>query len=831
MTKPKKNSPQRFDERQAATLIMGVFGRNPKQILNYKQVAAQLFIKDKKRRAVLSTTLDDLVAKKQLEEAGPGRYRLLSRAGYRTGTLDMTHHGYAYLVSEDQEDDVFIARNDLKTALDGDLVKVFVYPRRKRSTRIEGEVVEILERARETFVGTVEISRNYAFLLPDSRKMPFDIFIPHEKLNGVEHGQKAIARIVDWPEKVKNPFGEIVDILGFPGENDTEMHSILAEFDLPIRFPQEVLDYAANIPDGISKEEIARRKDFRKVPTFTIDPADAKDFDDALSLRPLKDGLWEVGVHIADVSHYVKPKTVLDEDAYDRGTSVYLVDRVVPMLPEKLSNGVCSLRPNEDKLTFSAVFTMNDKAEVLDEWFGRTVIHSDRRFAYEEAQEVIETGKGDMQEEILKLYELSKILKEERFAKGSVNFEREEVKFLLDEKGMPTGIYFKVQKEANWLIEEFMLLANKRVAAYASRGGRYENEPPAQAPVAQAAAGDAKAKQGGKARKEKGKTFVYRIHDVPDPEKMDSFTRFITKFGHSMNPSQSPSRLSSALNALLDKVQGTKEQNVIEMLALRSMAKARYSTQNIGHYGLSFKDYSHFTSPIRRYPDLMVHRLLAHYLEGGDSKNAETYEKRCQHSSEMERRAVEAERASIKYKQVEFMQDKLGLEFDGVVSGLTEWGIYVEIVENKCEGMVGIRSIGDDFYEFDEEEYMIVGRHSGRRFEIGDPVRVEVTNANLSRRQLDYKIVETFGEEEDGAEMDAEGETPLPRPVRKAGTPGSGGTPRSGGKPPTAGKSRSGGKPRSGGNAGPGKNAGSGGKSRKKTSGGGTSGNKGKARR
>ncbi|MEN8229042.1 MAG: ribonuclease R [Bacteroidota bacterium] len=715
---------------QAATLIMGVFGRNPRQVYNFKQISKLLFFDDKQRRAIVNRTLDELVAEKQLEQVEPGRYRLLNRAGYKTGTLDMTQHGYAFLVSEDSEDDVFIARNNLKTGLNGDLVKVFVYPKRRQTTRTEGEVVEILERARDTFVGTVEISRNFAFLLPDSRKMPFDIFIPQDKLNGVEHGQKAIARIIDWPVKVKNPFGEIVDILGYPGDNDTEMHSILAEFELPIKFSEEVETAADKIPDQITAEEIRNRRDFRKIPTFTIDPADAKDFDDALSLQSLEDGIWEVGVHIADVSHYVKRKTILDREAYDRGTSVYLVDRVVPMLPEKLSNGVCSLRPNEDKLTFSAVLRMNEQGEVLDEWFGRTIIHSDRRFNYGEAQQIIETGQGDMKEEVLKLFELSKILKEKRFSGGSINFERDEVKFHLDEDGTPTGVYFKVQKEANWLIEEFMLLANKRVAAYASRGGKYEKEVNSQET------------KGKPQKKLVGKTFVYRIHDVPDPEKMNSFTRFITKFGHSLNPQQSARRLSSALNNLLDQVQGKKEQSVVEMMALRSMAKARYSTNNIGHYGLAFKDYAHFTSPIRRYPDLMVHRLLSHYLEQGESKNAETYEKRCQHTSEMERRAVEAERASIKYKQVEFMQDKVGKEFLGVVSGLTDWGIYVEIVENKCEGMVSIKSIMDDFYEFDEEEYMIVGRHSNRKFEIGDELKIEVVNANLSRRQLDYKLVD-----------------------------------------------------------------------------------------
>jgi ribonuclease R len=727
MGKQKYQTRKKLTPEQASTLIMGLFGRKPRQVYNYKQISKLLFFKDKQRRAMVSGTLDELVKKKMLEEVEPGRYRLLSRAGYKTGTLDMTHHGYAYLVTEDEGEDVFIARNDLNTGLDGDLVKVFVYPKRKRASRLEGEVVEILERARSTFVGTVEISRNYAFLIPDSRKMPVDVFIPLEKLHGAEHGQKAIAKIIDWPARVKNPFGEVVDILGFPGENDTEMHSILAEFELPIRFSKEVEEEAERIPDHVSSEEVKNRRDFRKVPTFTIDPADAKDFDDALSIRPLDKGTWEVGIHIADVSHYVKTRSILDGEAYDRGTSVYLVDRVVPMLPEKLSNGVCSLKPNEDKLTFSAVFKMDDQGRVLDEWFGRTVIHSDRRFNYDEAQQIIETGKGEMHVEMLKLYEISKVLKEKRFSNGSINFERDEVKFNLAEDGTPTGVYFKVQKESNWLIEEFMLLANRRVAEFASRGGKY--------------AGEVEPEEM-KGRRTKGKTFVYRIHDVPDPEKMDSFTRFITKFGHTLNPRQPASQLSHQLNHLLDQVQGQKEQHVVEMMALRSMAKARYSTNNIGHYGLAFKDYAHFTSPIRRYPDLMVHRLLGHYLAAGDSKNRETYEKRSQHASEMERRAVEAERASIKYKQVEFMQDKIGQHFDGVVSGLTEWGIYVEIVENKCEGMVSIKGIADDFYEFDEEEYMIVGRHTGRKFEIGDEVVVEVTQANLSRRQLDYKLVE-----------------------------------------------------------------------------------------
>ena len=725
-SKSKGSRKENFTTQKASSLIMGLFGRNPGKVYNAKQISKMLYIGDKKRKSVIYETLEELVRNKQLEETDPGRYKLVPRVGYKTGTLDMTYHGYAYLVSEEDDEDVFIARNDLNKALDGDLVRALVYPRRRRTNRLEGEVVEILERARDTFVGIVEISKNYAFLLPDSRKMPFDIFIPLEKLKGTEHGQKAIARIIDWPEKVKNPFGEIVDILGYPGDNETEMHSILAEFELPIRFPEELEQAAGKIPDGITQEEIRKRKDFRKVPTFTIDPADAKDYDDALSIRSVKGGLWEVGIHIADVSFYVKPKSIIDEEAYERGTSVYLVDRVVPMLPEKLSNSVCSLQPHKDKLTFSAVFTMNEQGEVMDEWFGRTVINSDRRFNYEEAQQIIETGQGDMKEQVLKLYEISKVLKEKRFQSGSINFERDEVKFHLDEDGTPTGVYFKVQKESNWLIEEFMLLANKKVAEFASRGGKYEKEVTGRE----------------QDKKPKGKTFVYRIHDVPDQEKMESFSKFITKFGHSLHPRQSNRQLSRSLNELLDRVQGKKEQHVVEMMALRSMAKARYSTKNIGHYGLAFSNYAHFTSPIRRYPDLMAHRLLAHYLAQGDSKNEDTYEKRCQHASEMERRAVDAERASVKYKQVEFMQDKTGKEFDGLVSGLTDWGIYVEVIENKCEGMISIRSIVDDFYEFDEEEYSIIGRHTGRRFEIGDPLRIEVVNANLSRRQLDYKLVE-----------------------------------------------------------------------------------------
>jgi len=550
---------------------------------------------------------------------------------------------------------------------------------------------------------------NFAFLIPDNKNMPFDLFIPTSKLNGAKQGEKAVAKVIDWDPKSKNPVAEIINILGFPGLNETEMHAILAEFELPYSFTEEVEKDAERIQGEITENDIKLRRDFRKVPTFTIDPADARDFDDALSLKQLENGNWEVGVHIADVTHYVTIGSLVEEEAKQRATSVYLVDRVVPMLPERLSNHICSLNPAEDKLTYSAVFELNDKSEVLSEWFGRTIINSDKQFSYNEAQKVIDTGEGDMKEQILVLHKLAQQLRTKRFSAGAFNFEKVEIRFDLDEAGKPVGIKFRDMGTANQLIEEFMLLANKHVAEYVGK-------------------------------KLKGKTFVYRIHDKPDPEKISNFSHFITRFGYTLIEDDKTS-LPKAMNKLLTSVAGKKEQNIIETLALRSMAKAIYSTDNIGHFGLSFKYYTHFTSPIRRYPDMMVHRLLSAYLAEENPGSKEKYEKLCDHSSKMERLASEAERASVKYKQVEYMSDKTGKEFEGIISGVTEWGIYVEIIENQCEGMIHIRELDDDFYEYDEENYCLKGRSTGKVFTLGDKVKIEVVKADLQKKQLDYKLV------------------------------------------------------------------------------------------
>ncbi len=704
--------------------LLKIFKKDPKKMLNYKQLADKLQLRDSSSRNQIIKKLRQMQLKGKIEEAKPGRFKLIaSDHSYYSGVVDMAARGNAYVVCEELEKDIFVPSNNTNKALHGDEVEVYVYRRRKNG-QLEGEITNILVRAKAEFVGVLQMQKNFGFVVCQSPKMYVDIFVSKDKLNGAKDGEKVMVEIQDWPEKADSPFGEIFQVLGIPGEHDTEIHSILAEYGLPYEFPHKVEDYANNIDLAITKEEIAKRRDMRDTLTFTIDPKDAKDFDDALSFKILENGNFEIGIHIADVSHYLKEGTILDDEAYDRATSVYLVDRVVPMLPEVLSNGACSLRPHEEKYTFSAIFEIDKNANIQNEWFGRTVTYSDARFAYEEAQVIIETGKTTIPKDIsitgkqydapqeiadavLKMDSLAKIMRNRRMEEGAISFDKVEVKFELDENSNPIGVFFKTSKDANKLIEEFMLLANRKVAAFIGK---------------------------------QKKTFIYRIHDEPKADKLQNLQTVISKFGYKLDL-RNPKSTTDSLNKLLKDVVGKGEQNMVDTLTIRTMSKAEYSTENIGHYGLAFDYYSHFTSPIRRYPDVMVHRLLQHYLEGGKSADADVYEDKCKHSTSMEILATKAERDSIKYMQIRFMEDHKNEDFVGVISGVTEWGIYVEIIENKCEGMVRIRDIKDDYYTFDIDQYALVGQTSDNLYQLGDEVIVKVKSTDLIKRHLDFTLI------------------------------------------------------------------------------------------
>ena len=706
--------------------IFTILEKEPKKSFTYKQIASRMGIVDANDRNQLIKKLTQLKESKRVLEETRGHFRVVaSTKTYHTGTVDITGRGNAYIVIEGMEDDVFVPFNKLKKAFHKDTVEVYIYPRRN-GKKLEGEITRVIERKKTAFVGIVDMQKTFAFVKISDFRMYTDIFVPKDKIKGAEDGDKVVVEITEWPDKASSPLGAITSILGKPGEHHTEIHSILAEYGLPYEFPIEVEQYADTLDTSIKAEEIAKRRDLRKVLTFTIDPKDAKDFDDALSFKILKNGHYEIGIHIADVSHYLKPDTILDDEAYNRATSVYLVDRVVPMLPEVLSNNACSLRPNEEKYTFSAIFELDDKAIIKNQWFGRTVIDSNERFAYEEAQYIIENNNGNIPEEIsiregaysvsdelvkatITLDKLAKIMRLKRMQQGAISFDKVEVRFNLDQNNEPQSVYFKEAKDANKLIEEFMLLANRKVAEFIGK------------------------------QKPK-KTFIYRIHDDPNEDKLIALNGIISRFGHKLDFKDKKS-ISASLNQLLEDVKGQKEQNLVDTLAIRSMSKAIYTTDNIGHYGLAFDYYSHFTSPIRRYPDVMVHRLLQHYLDNGKSPKEEIYEDKCKHSSDMESLAANAERDSIKYMQIKFMQDHQDREFVGVISGVTEWGIYVEIIENKCEGMVRIRDIKGDYYIFDEKQYAIIGERTKKTYQLGDEVIVMVKSTDLVKRHLDFSLI------------------------------------------------------------------------------------------
>ena len=739
--KKKKRKPSHNKISNLTDTILNILRKERNKTFNYKQIAAKLGVNDASSRNQIIKKLAQLKAKQEIEEVERGKFKAVVTTEYHTGIFDASSRGAGYVICDDFDEDIFIASNNVNKALDGDEVELYVFKRRKRG-KLEGEITQIIKRAKTQYVGVIQIheKNNFAFVIPDSNKMSTDIFVPINKTKNAEDGDKVLVELLDWPEKADSPNGKVKEVLGKPGEHNTEIHAILAEYGLPYEFPKEVEDFANKIDTSIKPEEIKKRRDMRKDLTFTIDPKDAKDFDDALSFTILENGLYEIGIHIADVSHYLEEGTILDDEAYERATSVYLVDRVVPMLPEILSNGACSLRPHEEKYTFSAVFKLNEKAEIKDQWFGRTVTYSDARFAYEEAQAVIEnntdfvisnntemssikteipedvslTGKTyntqpEIAEAILVLDRLAKKMRSKRMRSGAISFDKVEVRFTLDEQANPTGVHFKTSKDANKLIEEFMLLANRKVSEFVSK-------------------------------MKPSKTFVYRVHDEPDESKLAALQGVVARFGHKLN-FKSRDSISSSLNKLLEDVQGQKEQNLVDTLTIRTMAKAEYTTHNIGHYGLAFDYYSHFTSPIRRYPDVMAHRLLQRYLDGEKSANEEIYEEKCMHSSNMENLATKAERDSIKYMQIKFMQDHKDEEFVGVISGVTDWGIYVEIISNKCEGMVRIRDIKDDYYEFDQDQFALVGRETKNMYQLGDEVVVKVKQADLVKRHLDFDLI------------------------------------------------------------------------------------------
>ena len=708
----------RINKRVLVEMLVEFFNRHDGEQVSTKEVFKELGLSSSSARTLCVSILDDLVFDGYLVEPAFRKYQLANSGSSMIGTFKRNNHGYNMFYPEDGCEPIPVTERNSGHALTDDIVRVALFAHRRGRGR-EGEVVEVLKRAHDTFVGELHVEKHYAFLLTDDRFMPCDIFIPKDLLKGGKNGDKAIVKLMEWPPESKNPVGKVVDILGKVGENDAEMNAILAEFGLPYTYPAAVEQAAERLAVGITPEEIALREDFRGITTFTIDPDDAKDFDDALSIRPLSDGLWEVGVHIADVSHYVTEGSVIDKEAFKRATSIYLVDRTIPMLPERLCNFLCSLRPGEDKLAYSVIFTMNDKAEVKNFRIARTVINSNRRFCYDEVQAIIKNGEGEYYAEIERLNTLAQTMRAKRFAAGAIDFQQAEVHFHLDENGKPVSVYFSESNESHQLIEEFMLLANRTVAE----------------------------KIGRKAPGNTPKTFVYRIHDQPDPEKLAMLSKFVSKLGYKMRSGSGRTTSATAMNNLLKDVHGTKEQNVIEQISLRTMQKARYSTENIGHYGLAFRYYTHFTSPIRRYPDLLVHRLLTRYLlQGARSVSLPKYEDFCDHCSAQEQVAANAERASIKYKQVEFMSERIGEEYDAVISGVTEWGIYAEINENKCEGMIPLRTLQGDYYEFDDANYCLVGRRTHRRYTIGDAVRIRIVRANLERKQLDFELVAHYAD-------------------------------------------------------------------------------------